>query len=180
MSIYKILWWVRGKMYTPLFHKFGVYSYLGKPSFIAGFCQITIGNMVRIFPGCRVEAICEGRIVICDDVSIGPGVNITATNLITIGNGCTFSSNVFVTDLDHSYEIKDVSVMRQPNVISKGTIISENCFIGTGAVILAGTKLGKQVIVGANSVVRGTFPDYSVIAGAPARVLRITKSNSEI
>jgi acetyltransferase-like isoleucine patch superfamily enzyme len=48
----------------------------------------------------------------------------------------------------------------------------KNCFIGYGSVIQAGTILGKQCIVGANSVVRGIFPDYSVIVGAPARIVK--------
>jgi len=41
-----------------------------------------------------------------------------------------------------------------------------------GVAIQAGTVLGKQCIVGANSVVRGVFPDYSVIAGVPARIIK--------
>ena len=57
-------------------------------------------------------------------------------------------------------------------MIVKDTIIGENCFIGYGVAIQAGTKLGKQCIVGANAVVRGDFPDYSVIAGVPAKIIR--------
>lgn len=57
-------------------------------------------------------------------------------------------------------------------MIPKKTVIGDGCYIGYGAVILAGTTLGKQCIVGANSVVRGDFPDYSVLAGAPARIVK--------
>ena len=56
--------------------------------------------------------------------------------------------------------------------IVKTTRIGENCFIGFGACIQAGTILGKQCIVGANAVVRGSFPDYSVVVGAPARIVK--------
>ena len=52
------------------------------------------------------------------------------------------------------------------------TAIGENCFIGYGAVIMPGTVLGRQCIVGANSVVKGVYPDYCVIAGVPARIIR--------
>ena len=41
-----------------------------------------------------------------------------------------------------------------------------------GAAIMAGTVLGKQCVVGANAVVRGTFPDFCVIVGAPARIVK--------
>ena len=50
--------------------------------------------------------------------------------------------------------------------------IGENCFIGTGAVINAGTILGKQCIVGANAVVSGMYPDYCVIVGAPGKIVK--------
>ena len=61
--------------------------------------------------------------------------------------------------------------MEQRNIVSD-TIIGENCFIGYGAVIQAGTILGKQCVVGANAVVRGHFPDYCVIVGVPARIVK--------
>lgn len=54
----------------------------------------------------------------------------------------------------------------------KETKIGENCFIGIGVAIQAGTILGKQCVVGSNSVVRGEFPDYCVIVGAPARIVK--------
>ena len=53
----------------------------------------------------------------------------------------------------------------------KETIIGNNCFIGMNAIILMGTKLGNNTIVGAGSVVHGFFPDNVVIAGNPARVV---------
>lgn len=46
-------------------------------------------------------------------------------------------------------------------------------FIGFGTSIQAGTILGKNVIVGANSFVRGSFPDYTIIGGVPAKILKI-------
>ena len=62
--------------------------------------------------------------------------------------------------------------MLKQKLILKKTEIGENCFLGYGAVIQPGTVLGKQCIVGSNAVVSGTFEDYSVIVGAPARVVK--------
>ncbi|MHC2115763.1 DapH/DapD/GlmU-related protein [Stenotrophomonas geniculata] len=62
-------------------------------------------------------------------------------------------------------------VSHQP-VTVKPTRIGDNCFIGVGARIQAGTVLGKGCVVGANAVVRGAFPAYSVLVGAPARAVR--------
>ena len=58
------------------------------------------------------------------------------------------------------------------DLLIKETRIGENSFIGFGAVIQAGTILGKQCIVGSNSVVRGIYPDYSVIVGNPRKVVK--------
>ncbi len=53
------------------------------------------------------------------------------------------------------------------------TIIGHDCWIGHGALILPGARLGHGVIVGAGAVVGGTVPDYAVVAGNPARILRM-------
>jgi acetyltransferase-like isoleucine patch superfamily enzyme len=88
-----------------------------------------------------------------------------------IGRNTVISFDVFITDNDHTYEQIDVPVMQQRLIVKK-TIIGENCFIASDVKILAGTVLGKQCIVGSNSVVRGEFPDYCVIVGSPARVVK--------
>ena len=62
-------------------------------------------------------------------------------------------------------------ILDQP-IISKKTYIGEGCFIGYGAVVQAGTILGKHCVIGANAVVRGVYPDYSVIVGVPARIIK--------
>ena len=76
-----------------------------------------------------------------------------------------------IQDVDHGYEEIGIDVLHQ-ELSQKETIIGENCFIGAGAKILAGSKLGKQCVVGANSVIKGNYPDYCVIVGAPGRIVK--------
>jgi len=178
IAICKYFWALRMLMYKVRFGRIGKRCYMGKPVCLDGTKGIYIGNRVRIYPGCRMETHDEGTIEVHDDVAIGQNFHITSggKSRLVIGAHTTISGNVFVTNIDHEYQSIGVHIMQQPFSV-KETYIGENCFIGYGAAIQAGTKLGKQCIVGTNSVVRGEFPDYSVIVGAPGRVVK--KYNQE-
>lgn len=172
--IFKTFWILRGLLYKPFFGKYDLPSYIGKPVYIGNFKKIFIGKRVRIFPGARIEVVGKkSSIVFEDNISIGQNLHIISGGgqELKIGRNTTFSANVFVTNIDHQYDEINKHILEQPLVSAK-THIGENCFIGYGAVIQAGTILGKQCIVGANAVVRGYFPDYCVIVGVPARIVK--------
>lgn len=176
---FKVFWIIRGLLYKPFFGKFGFPSYIGKPIFIENFSRIFIGKRVRIFPGARIEVIDKtSSIVFEDNLSIGQNFHIISGSDMIIGKNTTISANVLITNIDHEYKEIGEHILNQPLLI-KDTKIGENCFIGYGAVIQAGTILGKQCIVGANAVVRGNFPDYSVIAGIPAKVIKKYDLNNQ-
>jgi len=177
--IFKIFWIIRGLVYKPFFGKFSFLSYIGKPIYIKNFKKIFIGKQVRIFPNSRIECIGkDAKIIIHDNVSIGPNLHLTARSTLEISKNCTISSNVLITDNQHTYLEIGIHIMNQKSIIKK-TFIGENCFIGTGAVIDAGTILGKQCIVGANAVVSGLYPDYCVIVGAPGRIVKKYDTNTK-
>lgn len=167
----KIIWGFRALLYLPFFGKFGMPSYLGKPIFLKGIRNVFIGEKVRILPHLRMETHDNGTIHIEDDVVISQNVHITSAGNLKIGKSSLILANVFITNIDHNYTEIGVHVVKQ-KIMVKETEIGENCFIGMGAAIMAGTILGRQCIVGANAVVRGTFPDYCVIAGSPAKIVK--------
>lgn len=168
----KIGWWLRTQLLRVRGMEIGKYSYIAKTIFIYGADSICIGNKVRIFPGARMETHQGGSIKIREDISIGQNFHITSAKIeLKIGAHTTILGNVFITNIDHEYREIGKHILHQPMLV-RHTDIGENCFIGYGAAIQAGTVLGKHCIVGANSVVRGTFPDYSVIVGAPGRVVK--------
>ncbi|MFY9090187.1 acyltransferase [Arcobacter aquimarinus] len=170
--IFKIFWILRGLIYKPFFGKFAFPSYIGKPIFIGNFKRIFIGKRVRIFPGARIEVIGNNAsIVFEENISIGQNLHITSASQLLVGKNTTILESVMITNIDHDYQEIDKHILEQKHIISE-TKIGENCFIGYGAVIQAGTILGKQCIVGANAVVRGHFPDYCVIVGVPARIVK--------
>lgn len=167
----KYVWAVRALGYKAFFGHVGNMTYIGKPCFIEGRKNIRIGTRTRIFPGVRMEALELGSIEIGDNCAIEQNVHITSGGVLHIGNDVTILANSFITNIDHEYEDITKSVMDQ-GLIKKATTIGDGCFIGYGAAIQAGTTLGKHCVVGTNSVVRGFFPDYCVIVGAPARIVK--------
>ena len=169
---YKIFWAIRAIFFKLFLKKIGLLCYIGKPTFIQGYKSIIIGDKVRIFPGLRIECHNGGCIIMGDDISIGQNLHIISSDeTLKIGNHTTLSGNVFITNIDHDYKQIGKHILEQEYIV-KTTEIGENCFIGYGAAIQAGTILGKQCIVGANSVVRGIFPDYCVIVGIPAKIVK--------
>ncbi len=172
MILSKFFWTLRAVLLAPFFGQIKFPSYIGKPLFIFGSKKIFIGKKVRIFPNVRLEVHgINSKITIGDNVGIAQNVHITSGSNLTIGKNTTILANVFITNIDHDYKELDVPVLQQKTLINE-TIIGENCFIGIGAAIQAGTILGKQCIVGTNSVVRGKFPDYCVIVGNPAKIIK--------
>lgn len=155
----------------PFWKKVGFPSFIGRPAIILGRSRISIGARVRILPFARIESGRDGNIVIADNVSIGPSVNIASQGSIVIESGCTVSANVFITDSDHTFADPTISTMQQPNRV-KVTVIERNCFIGANSVILAGTHLKEGTIVGANSTVRGVHGPLQTIAGSPAKLIK--------
>ena len=111
-------------------------------------------------------------IQIGSNVTVGNFFCLTAIDRIEIGNGCLFSEYVYISDHSHGTDPRLGPPAMQP-LHSKGpVIIGENTFIGYRASVLPGVKLGMHCVVGAHSVVTHSFPDYSVIAGVPARLLK--------
>ena len=135
-------------------------------------------DKVRIYPGCRLETYDGGKITIEKDVSIGQNFHCTSAGNLVVGAHTTISANSFITNIDHEYQEIGTHILKQPMIIRE-TIIGENCFIGYGVSIQAGTKLGKQCIVGAGAVVRGEFPDYCVIVGVPAQIVKKYNSSTK-
>jgi acetyltransferase-like isoleucine patch superfamily enzyme len=176
MNFKKIFWFIRTKMLRFRFGYLGRHSYIGSPLYISDSKRIFVGESVRIYPGMRAELVGKSAKISFDsDISIGQNFHIVSYNdNLKIGKGVTISGNVFISNVDHGYQKIGVPVLKQ-DLISRNTTIGENCFIGYGVTILPGTKLGKQCIVGANSVVKGEFEDYSVIVGVPGKTIKKIK-----
>ncbi|MDH6143864.1 acetyltransferase-like isoleucine patch superfamily enzyme [Kitasatospora sp. GP30] len=102
---------------------------------------------------------------------IGRGSHLVGHQSIVLGDDVWTGPNVYISDQAHEYRDTTLPIGKQwPR--NESVEIGSGSWIGTGAVILPGARLGRNVVVAAGSVVRGEIPDYSVVAGAPAKVVR--------
>lgn len=164
--------------YLPLFPK----KQLGMGVAIDRFVRITyprnitLGSYVHLQESVWLNSIGESRdpkvIQIGERSDIGRYSFISARQSIVIEKSVLLAPNVFISDHSHEYHNTRSPILDGGTTKPQPVRIGEGSWIGINAVILPGTQIGKHCIVGANSVVKGSFPDYSLIAGTPARRIR--------
>ena len=106
-----------------------------------------------------------------DRCVIGRGTHIVAHQRIDIGDDVFTGPYVYITDQNHGYADPDVPIGRQWPA-NAPVSIGAGSWLGAGAIVLPGSRIGRNVVVGAGSVVRGQIPDHCVVAGVPARIIR--------
>lgn len=162
------------------FAAFGMGSVICFPhSTIFNERYIEIGSDTMIGPNVALSAgmvpgqtcVTSPVVRIGDRCLIGRGSGIVGHLAIDIGNDVWTGHHVYITDQNHGYTDvnRPISVQSQPE---RPVSIGDGSWIGHGTVVLPGAKIGKHVVIGANSVVTGEIPDNSVAVGSPARVIR--------
>ena len=155
-----IINWPTGNMYGERWIS------IGDDTMIAGQVTLSAGMM----PG--QQMMTDPVVIIGDRCLIGRGSAIVGHCRIDIGDDVFTGMNVYITDQNHGYE--DIAApigIQDPE--DDPVVIGSGSWIGSGAVVLPGARLGENCVVAANSVVRGEFPSYSVVAGVPAKVVRL-------
>ena len=110
----------------------------------------------------------NGSISLGNYILISPGTSIRSAESIDIGDSTMIASDVVITDSDwHGiYDRTDYVATPKPVKIHK------NVWIGERSIILKGTQIGENSIIGAGSVVHGDIPPNSVYAGNPAKEVK--------
>lgn len=147
------------------------YIEIGNDTMVGEHVALSAGMM----PG--QECLTNPVVKIGDRCLIGRGSGIVGHLSIEIGNDVWTGHHVYITDQSHDYQDvgKPISLQSQPE---RPVSIGDGSWLGHGVVVLPGSKIGKNVAVGANSVVTGELPDFCVAVGSPARVIRQYSSDS--
>ena len=90
---------------------------------------------------------------------------------IIIGNNCLISYNVHIRTDMHNFKKKDMFIMNQGHT-EKDITIGDDCWIGYGAQIMAGVNIGRGAVVAAGCIVAKDVPEYAVVAGVPAQIIK--------
>lgn len=117
----------------------------------------TKGGSIKLGNACNISSFC--RVATRSKVEIGESVLVAAYVYIGCGN--------------HSFEDPSVAIIEQPMDVRGGVMIGERAWIGTKATILDGVTIGRNAVVGAHSLVREDVPDNAIVAGVPARLVRM-------
>jgi acetyltransferase-like isoleucine patch superfamily enzyme len=163
-------WWQRR------FAEFGAGSIVHKPAWVYGAHKIAIGRHSLVLQGTWLSVETPAwdspgpTLQIGDRVGIRPYCMISAAESIVIEDDVIIAAFSSVIDSDHTFSLGRPNVMHNPMAtspirIGRGTWIAER------VAVLRGANIGRCCIIGANSVVRGEIPDYSIAVGAPARVV---------
>ncbi|MBR4502324.1 MAG: acyltransferase [Clostridia bacterium] len=123
--------------------------------------KMRIGNSFKMRDGAKIRVRKGGKCIIGNNTSINSNNIITCHESIEIGDNCQFSPNVHVYDHDHDF--RGTGGLKAMKFKTAPIKIGDNVWIGANTVILRGTEIGNNCVIGAGSVVKGKYEDGSVI-----------------
>jgi acetyltransferase-like isoleucine patch superfamily enzyme len=173
---------IRTRLFTLLlssqFKELGAGTRISPPFRFYGLNQMSLGEGVMINRDCWIQTIPgvgrenDAKLVIGSYAGIGMGAHISASKQVLIEEYVLLARNVHIADHAHAFENIDVPIMEQGINRIAPVSIGRSTWLGQNVVVLPGVTIGKHCVIGANSVVNSSIPDYSVAVGAPARVVR--------
>ncbi|MFM0308397.1 acyltransferase [Paraburkholderia sp. RL17-383-BIF-A] len=165
--------------YAHVFQSVGAKTTIFRPLLLVNVHYASVGERVLIRPGARIELVvtesaAPPRLTIGSRVNIEQNVHIVCGSSIEIGDGVTITGNVAIVDVEHPYEDVNDRTRIGERIRTRGNYVSigQDAFIGFNAVILPNVKIGRHAVVGAHSVVTRDVPDYCVVAGNPAQIMK--------
>ena len=150
---------------------FGKRVRIVNPQYIDMGGQIFLDDDVELCVNKTMEAVTP-RLVIGNRVHFGKMNRIGCDNKIVIEDDVLFAPHVHISDRNHGFEDIHVAISKQ-KVTSKGpVVIGAETWLGFGCQVMSGVKIGRHCVIAAGAVVVKNVPDYCVVGGNPARILK--------
>jgi acetyltransferase-like isoleucine patch superfamily enzyme len=131
---------------------------------------IQLGN--GVFLGRNTILSCKnGDIVLDDDANVGFNVEVFSAARVRVGKRVLIAAYTYLVGGDHLYDRTDIPVLQQGRT-ARGIEVDDNVWLGAHVVVTDGSRVGRDAIVGAGSVVIGEVPEFHIAAGSPARIIR--------
>jgi acetyltransferase-like isoleucine patch superfamily enzyme len=145
---------------------------------IARGARVEFGRFVWVGDGTKIRCH-EGVVEIGDKTVLGQECTISAYRRVGIGEQCVIAARAIFIDFDHGV-VEVERPIRKQGIYMRDVEVGSNVWIGYGACVLRGVRVGDNSIVGTNSVVTKDVPANAVVAGIPARVIRMREAPSEL
>ncbi len=136
--------------------------------------RVRFGKFVWIGDGTKIRCH-EGEVEIGQKTVMGQECTISAYQRVRIGEQCVIADRAMFIDFDHGV-VEVERPIRLQGIYKRDVEVGSNVWIGYGACILRGVRVGDNAVVGTNSVVTKDVPANAVVGGVPARVLRMREA----
>jgi acetyltransferase-like isoleucine patch superfamily enzyme len=141
---------------------------------IGPHATLRIGRWAWVGHGSKLR-VHEGLVSIGAKTVLGQECTISAFQHVSIGRECILADRVMLIDFDHGVTEVDRPIRLQ-GIYKRDVRVGHNVWIGYGACVLRGVTVGDNCIVGTNSVLTREVPANAVVAGVPARVIRMREA----
>jgi acetyltransferase-like isoleucine patch superfamily enzyme len=145
---------------------------------IARRARVEFGRFVWIGDGTKIRCH-EGVVEIGAKTVMGQECTISAYQRVRIGEQCVIADRAMFIDFDHGV-VEVERPIRQQGIYTREVEVGSNVWIGYGACVLRGVSVGDNSIVGTNSVVTKDVPANAVVAGVPARIVRMRDAPEQL
>src|SRR5829696_7220575 len=139
---------------------------------------LELGRWSWVGHGCKIRSH-EGSVSIGAKSVLGQECTISSFQHVSIGRECVIADRVMLIDFDHGMVEVDRPIRLQ-GIYKRDVRVGNNVWIGYGACILRGVTIGDNAVVGTNAVVTRDVPANAVVAGVPARILRMREAPSRM
>jgi acetyltransferase-like isoleucine patch superfamily enzyme len=141
---------------------------------IAPAGRLELGRFVWLGDGTKIRCH-EGEVAIGPKTVLGQECTISAYRRVRIGEQCVIADRAMFIDFDHGV-VEIERPIRKQGIYKREVEVGSNVWIGYGACVLRGVRVGDNSIIGTNSVVTKDVPANAVVAGIPARVIRMREA----